>query len=41
LKGFIARTGVDEVMLTSSIFDPAARKKSLSIAAAAMRHLAA
>jgi luciferase family oxidoreductase group 1 len=41
LKGFVARTGVDEVMLTSSIFDPAARKKSLSIAAAAMRHLAA
>lgn len=41
LKSFIARTGVDEVMLTSSIFDPDARKKSLSIAAAAMRHLAA
>ncbi len=41
LKGFVARTGVDEVMLTSSIFDPAARKQSLSIAAAAMRHLAA
>ncbi len=41
LKSFIARTGVDEVMLTSSIFDPTARKKSLSIAAAAMRHLAA
>jgi len=41
LKGFIARTGVDEVMLTSSIFDPAARRKSISIAAAAMRHLAA
>lgn len=41
LKGFVARTGVDEVMLTSAIFDPEARKKSLSIAAAAMRHLAA
>lgn len=41
LKSFIARTGVDEVMLTSSIFDPDARKKSLSIAAAAMRHAAA
>ncbi|MCA1197706.1 LLM class flavin-dependent oxidoreductase [Sphingomonas sp. R647] len=41
LKGFIARTGVDEVMLTSSIFDPEARKKSIAIAAAAMRHLAA
>jgi luciferase family oxidoreductase group 1 len=41
LERFIARTRVDEVMLTSSIFDPAARKKSLSIAAAAMRHLAA
>jgi luciferase family oxidoreductase group 1 len=41
LERFIARTGVDEVMLTSSIFEPMARKKSLSIAAAAMRHLAA
>ncbi len=41
LQRFVARTGVDEVMLTSSIFDTAARKKSLTIAAAAMRHLAA
>jgi luciferase family oxidoreductase group 1 len=41
LERFIARTGVDEVMLTSSVFDPDARKKSLSIAAAAMRHAAA
>lgn len=39
LAGFIARTGVDEVMLVSSIFDHAARKRSLSIAAEAMRGL--
>ncbi len=41
LERFIARTGVDEVMLTSSIFDAAARKKSLSIAATAMRAIGA
>ncbi|MBX3595607.1 LLM class flavin-dependent oxidoreductase [Sphingomonas sp.] len=41
LRAFIARTGVDEVMLTSSIFDHQARRESLSIAAAAMRRLAA
>ncbi|WP_423604667.1 LLM class flavin-dependent oxidoreductase [Sphingomonas sp. MS122] len=39
LAGFIARTRVDEVMLVSSIFDHDARKRSLSIAAAAMRGL--
>ena len=36
IAGFVARTGVDEVMLTSSIFDHDARKRSLSIAADAM-----
>lgn len=39
LAKFIARTGVDEVMLVSSIYDHAARKQSLSIAAEAMRGL--
>lgn len=39
LAGFIARTQVDEVMLTSSIYDHQARKRSLSIAAAAMQSL--
>ncbi len=36
---FIARTGADELMLTSSIFDHEARKRSLTIAAGAMRDL--
>ncbi len=36
---FIARTGADELMLTSSIYDHAARKRSLAIAANAMRSL--
>ncbi len=36
LEAFIARTGVDEVLITSAIFDHDARKHSLSIAAAAM-----
>lgn len=39
LARFIARTGVDEVMLVSSIYDHDARKRSLSIAAEAMRGL--
>lgn len=39
LASFIARTKVDEIMLTSSIYDHAARKKSISIAAEAMRSL--
>ena len=39
LAKFVARTGVDEVMLVSSIYDHDARKKSLSIAAEAMRGL--
>ncbi|MFL9839481.1 LLM class flavin-dependent oxidoreductase [Sphingomonas sp. ST-64] len=41
LARFVERTGVDEVMLVSSIFDHGARKRSLTIAADAMRHLAA
>ncbi len=36
LEAFVARTGVDEVLITSAIFDHGARKHSLSIAAAAM-----
>jgi luciferase family oxidoreductase group 1 len=39
LAAFIARSGVDEVMLVSSIYDHAARKHSVSIAADAMRRL--
>jgi luciferase family oxidoreductase group 1 len=33
LEGFIARTGVDEIILTSQTFDPAARLRSFTIAA--------
>jgi len=39
ITAFVARTGVDEVMLTSAIFDHAARKRSLGIAAGAMQEL--
>ena len=39
LAAFIARTGADELMLTSAMFDHDARKRSLAIAAAAMRAL--
>lgn len=39
LAKFIARTQVDEVIVTGAMFDPAARKRSASIAAAAMRGL--
>ncbi|WP_267379913.1 MULTISPECIES: LLM class flavin-dependent oxidoreductase [unclassified Sphingomonas] len=39
IGAFVARTGVDEVMLTSAIYDHDARKHSLSIAAAAMQDL--
>ncbi|WP_174297909.1 LLM class flavin-dependent oxidoreductase [Sphingomonas bacterium] len=41
LDASVARTGVDEVLMTSSIFDHAARKHSLSIAAAAMGEMRA
>jgi luciferase family oxidoreductase group 1 len=39
LAAFIARTGADELMLTSAMFDHEARKRSLTIAAEAMRGL--
>lgn len=32
LKGFVARTGVDEVIVASSMYDHAARKRSLTLA---------
>ncbi len=39
IADFIARTGADELMLTSSIYDHEARKHSLSIGAQAMQGL--
>jgi luciferase family oxidoreductase group 1 len=39
LSAFIARTGVDEVMVNSAIYDHGARRHSLSLAAEAMREL--
>ena len=39
LAAFIARTQVDEVMIASAIYDHAARKRSLTIAAEAMQAL--
>ncbi|WP_375392358.1 LLM class flavin-dependent oxidoreductase [uncultured Sphingomonas sp.] len=39
IAAFVRRTGVDEIMLTSSIYDHAARKRSIAIAAAAMEEL--
>ena len=36
IAAFVQRTGVDEVMLTSSVYDHEARKRSIAIAAAAM-----
>ena len=39
LHAFIARTGVDEVMLTCAMYDHGARKRSLAIAADAMAEL--
>lgn len=39
IAAFVARTGVDEVMVASSIYDQAARKRSLAITAGAMREL--
>ncbi|HEX8555155.1 MAG TPA: LLM class flavin-dependent oxidoreductase [Sphingomonas sp.] len=41
IAAFVARTGVDEVMLTSAMWDHDARKRSLAIAAGAMVELAA
>ena len=39
LAAFVARTGVDEIMVSSSIYDHAARKRSLTLTAAAMGEL--
>ncbi len=41
LAAFVRRTGVDEVMVTSAIYDHAARKRSLMITAEAVREVAA
>ena len=40
IAAFVARTGVDELMIASSIYDHAARKHSLTLTAAALRDLA-
>jgi luciferase family oxidoreductase group 1 len=40
IDAFVRRTGVDEVMVTSSIFDHEARKRSLTITADAVREVA-
>ena len=37
LRAFIGRTQADEVLLTSSVFDHAARLRSFEIAAEALR----
>jgi alkanesulfonate monooxygenase SsuD/methylene tetrahydromethanopterin reductase-like flavin-dependent oxidoreductase (luciferase family) len=39
LAAFVARTGADELMLTSAMFDHDARKRSLAIAAEAMQSI--
>ncbi|WP_066798724.1 LLM class flavin-dependent oxidoreductase [Sphingomonas soli] len=39
IAAFIARTGADELMIASAVFDHGARKKSLTLAAEAMRGL--
>ena len=39
LASFVGRTGVDEVMIASAIYDHGARKRSLAIAAEAMTEL--
>jgi luciferase family oxidoreductase group 1 len=41
IAAFVARTCVDEVMITSAVFDHEARKRSIAIAADAMRTVAA
>ena len=40
IEAFVARTGVDELMIASSIYDHDARKHSLALAADAMREVA-
>lgn len=39
IAAFVARTGVDEVMVASAIYDHAARRRSLAITADAMREM--
>ena len=39
IADFVARTGVDEVMVSTSTYDPAARKRSLAITAEAVREV--
>ena len=39
LAAFIERTGADELMLTSAMFDHQARRRSIQIAAEAMQRL--
>lgn len=39
LAAFVARTGVDEIMVSSSIYDHAARKRSLTLTAAAIQDM--
>ena len=38
VAAFVAQTGVDEVIVASSIFDHVARKRSLEITAQALAH---
>lgn len=38
IRRFVARTGIDEVIMTSSIYDHALRKRSITLAAEALRH---
>ena len=40
LRAFVARTGADELMITSQVFDHAARLRSFEIAAEARDELA-
>jgi luciferase family oxidoreductase group 1 len=39
LEAFVRRTGVDEIMVTSAIYDQAARKRSLTLTTAAAREV--
>ena len=41
LGAFLEQTGADELMLVSSIFDPAKRLKSYELGAIAMQNIAA
>ena len=39
IAAFVARTGVDEVMVATSIYDHEARKRSLTLTAAAVQQI--